>query len=257
MRARVPVGPTGRVARTGSRSRRTRGSPARRSPRPHRPWPGPTGRRRSDSRAGPRRRRGRVQDPRSGVTGQVPDEVDRARREGDAVLARRRAGRLERPARVGDRARRRAAELARERLERGRRQRPRVAVAGEDDLGARAAGARGASPRRPCRRGSTRPPRGGRPASSARQRLGQRGHPARVVGAVDDRRRRPPDDLEAAGDGHRRGRRGDGGLVERPEEGLGRAAGQREVPALEGARGVQRDARRRPAPRRAARRARP
>ena len=63
---------------------------------------------------------------------QVGDEVDRSRREhrpGGAGLG---PGALERAARVGLDLRRRAAELAPERLERRRRERPRVEAAGED-----------------------------------------------------------------------------------------------------------------------------
>jgi len=130
------------------------------------------------------------------------------------------------------------ADLAGERLERPGRQRARVRALGEDDLGAQ-------------RQELAEHPRGvlvvedgddgdDRAAGGERaQRPGQRRHPRGVVGAVDDRRGRLGDDLEASGD--ERPGRGlhDRGVVERPVVGLGRRARDGEVALLDLAPGEQ------------------
>ena len=169
---------------------------------------------RRSSRAPRGRRRSQHRPPARRASGpqQVGDQVDRAGGEHDAVGARR--ARARPPARGAGRRTVRAGgppSWPDERLRASRRQRARVRARGEDDLRRTAAAARAASPAASLSSSTettatSRPPAERTPRSDSASAA----MPAGVVGAVEDRRRRVVDDLEAAGHERRGGRRAHG-----------------------------------------------
>ena len=235
---------TGKPARTGSRSRRRRGSRPRR-----RRATSPTIVRNlgcvSSSSFTAIERSARGAPAVAGRADRRPGRSSRWRRRGrSARRARAPARSAARGSRIDLRAR--SAELPAERLEGGRRQRPRVLARGQDQRVADRHQRRAASPPRPCRRAPRRPRRRGRGRRAQRlgSDFGQRRHPVGVVRAVEQRQRVLIDDLRgvpARGSRprprRRRRRRA------RPRYACGGRSRQREVPPLERSERDQRHAR--------------